>query len=229
MGELLGVGMTHFPPLAWPDPMMDRRCSSALADPAVPDAVKPGEGWPDGMRAEFDRDRSEAAAEHRAALVDGCDRVRAALDEFAPDVRRDLGRRPVRAVPRGRRAAVLHRRQPGRDDVPAVDVADGCADPERLGRGRPARPTTCAATPRSAASSPLRCSTTTSTWPTPTNRAPTGPFPHAIANTVMFLDYHRRGFPYAVVPFTVNCYGRLAIGRRGGDGRASPPARTCRC
>jgi hypothetical protein len=42
------------------------------------------------------------------------------------------------------------------------------------------------------------------------------PFPHAVSNTVLFLDYHRRGFPYAVVPMTVNCYGRLAVSRQGG-------------
>jgi hypothetical protein len=48
------------------------------------------------------------------------------------------------------------------------------------------------------------------------------PFPHAVANTVLFLDYHRKGFPYAVVPMTVNCYGRLAVGRRGGMVRFDP-------
>jgi hypothetical protein len=86
MGEVLGLGLTHFPPLGWPDEAMDRALQFALADPNVPDAVKGGEGWPDGMREEFDRDRLAAAADHRAALVAGCDRVRAALDEFAPDV-----------------------------------------------------------------------------------------------------------------------------------------------
>ena len=86
MGEVLGLGLTHFPPLGWPDETMDRALQFALADPSVPDAVKAGEGWPDGMREEFDRDRVAAAADHRAALVAGCDHVRAALDEFAPDV-----------------------------------------------------------------------------------------------------------------------------------------------
>jgi len=86
MGEVLGIGLTHFPPLAWPDDAMDRALQFAFADPDVPDGVKQGEGWPVGMREEFDRDRLTVAAEHRAALVDGCDRVRAALDDFAPDV-----------------------------------------------------------------------------------------------------------------------------------------------
>src|SRR6188472_3185076 len=86
MGELLGLGLTHFPPLAWPDELMDRALQFAFADPSVPDAVKHGEGWPAGMRAEYDLDRRAAAAAHRAALVAGCERIRAELDEFAPDV-----------------------------------------------------------------------------------------------------------------------------------------------
>ena len=63
MGELLGLGLTHFPPLGWPDETMDRALQFAFADPSVPDAVKEGEGWPEGMREEFDRDRLEAAAD----------------------------------------------------------------------------------------------------------------------------------------------------------------------
>ena len=57
MGEILGLGLTHFPPLGWPDETMDRALQFAFADPSVPDAVKAGEGWPAGMREEFDRDR----------------------------------------------------------------------------------------------------------------------------------------------------------------------------
>ncbi len=47
------------------------------------------------------------------------------------------------------------------------------------------------------------------------------PFPHAIANTQLFLDYDNAGteFPYPIVPITVNCYGQRAIARRGGLAR----------
>ena len=47
------------------------------------------------------------------------------------------------------------------------------------------------------------------------------PFPHAIANTQLFLDYDHAGteFPYPIVPITVNCYGQHAIARRGGLAR----------
>src|SRR5437763_187608 len=39
--------------------------------------------------------------------------------------------------------------------------------------------------------------------------------PHAFINTVLYLDYDRKGFPYPVVPFHVNCYGSSVIAKRG--------------
>ena len=44
----------------------------------------------------------------------------------------------------------------------------------------------------------------------------TGGLAHAFLNTLLYLDYDRRGFDYPVVPFQVNCYGRVVIRNRGG-------------
>jgi hypothetical protein len=41
------------------------------------------------------------------------------------------------------------------------------------------------------------------------------PLAHAFMNTLLFLDYDRVGFPYPVVPFSVNCYGARVISQRG--------------
>ena len=38
---------------------------------------------------------------------------------------------------------------------------------------------------------------------------------HAFVNSVLYLDWDRRGFPYPVVPFTVNSYGRHLTGSEG--------------
>ncbi|MDH3446478.1 MAG: extradiol ring-cleavage dioxygenase, partial [Deltaproteobacteria bacterium] len=38
---------------------------------------------------------------------------------------------------------------------------------------------------------------------------------HAHANSILFLDWDRKGFPYPMVPLTVNSYGRRLVGRRG--------------
>jgi hypothetical protein len=57
---------------------------------------------------------------------------------------------------------------------------------------------------------------------------------HAFANTLLYLDLDRAGFPYPVLPVTVNCYGRDVIRNRGGGSRQtdepdppSPSPRRC--
>jgi hypothetical protein len=49
----------------------------------------------------------------------------------------------------------------------------------------------------------------------------TAKFPHAIGNTQLFLDYDKagQGFPYPILPITVNCYGQHVIARKGGLAR----------
>jgi hypothetical protein len=41
------------------------------------------------------------------------------------------------------------------------------------------------------------------------------PLGHAFTNTVLFLDWDRRGFHFPIVPFAVNCYGRRVIASKG--------------
>ena len=33
---------------------------------------------------------------------------------------------------------------------------------------------------------------------------------------MLYLDYDRQGFPYPVVPFSINCYGRRVVSQYGG-------------
>jgi hypothetical protein len=39
--------------------------------------------------------------------------------------------------------------------------------------------------------------------------------PHSFLNTLLFLDWDRRGFEYPVLPFATNCYGRTLVHFRG--------------
>ena len=72
MGALLGVGMTHFPPLAWPDASFAAALHFTLADPDLPEALRTPEGWPAAMQAEWAGDDGAAAAvRHRDALDRG--------------------------------------------------------------------------------------------------------------------------------------------------------------
>jgi hypothetical protein len=41
------------------------------------------------------------------------------------------------------------------------------------------------------------------------------PLGHAFMNSVLYMDIDRKGFPYPVVPFSVNAYGRWLVGAHG--------------
>src|SRR5262249_46775233 len=51
---------------------------------------------------------------------------------------------------------------------------------------------------------------------------------HAFANTLLYLDLDRKGFPYPILPVTVNCYGRDVVRNQGGGSQfgveEDPPA-----
>ncbi len=86
MGDVLGVGVTHFPPYAWPDENMADALSMILGAPGVDDYVKDPANWPERMRVEWGTDGGRRlAAEHRERMRRGFERVRARLDAFAPD------------------------------------------------------------------------------------------------------------------------------------------------
>src|SRR5581483_12224290 len=92
MGALLGLGLSHFPPLAFPDPAMAAALRFTLEDPDLPDRLRAPSGWPAPMQREWaDDEGMAAAAAHRDALLAGCERVREAIEGFAPDALVILG------------------------------------------------------------------------------------------------------------------------------------------
>src|SRR5258705_3965676 len=87
MGDILALGLTHYPPIMCHDEDMAWVLRWTLEDPAIPAPLKDPAGWPEPMRAEWGRDDGRTgAAAHRASLVDGIRPGRAALDEFDPDL-----------------------------------------------------------------------------------------------------------------------------------------------
>lgn len=52
-----------------------------------------------------------------------------------------------------------------------------------------------------------------------------GGLAHSFNNAILYLDYERKGFPYPIVPFHVNCYGSRMTDISGdGDMDLSPPS-----
>ena len=51
------------------------------------------------------------------------------------------------------------------------------------------------------------------------------PMAHAFTNTFLYLDWDRVGFPYPVIPFAINCYGRTLLHAKGGLAHLFQPPR----
>jgi hypothetical protein len=214
MGELLGLGITHQPSFLAAE-IQALSLRRALQDPDLPDVWRSGEAWPEKLREEWASDQgAQAAARHREAVVGAIRSAREVLDEFAPDVvviwgddqyenfLEDL----VPAFCVMAYDVIEMRPFAGVEENVWGDARDtafhfrGHRDAGRwLSRGLLERGFDVAYS-----YAPLHHA-----------------LGHAFANSLVFLDWDRRGFPYPVVPFHVNCYGRLAICQRGRGGTLS--------
>src|SRR5205823_7971797 len=85
MGEILGIGVTHYPRLIQPDQKMAGLLDRTLNSDQVPEEMKDPARWPEPMRQEW-ADPVASAVEHRKRLVAGFRKCREALDAFDPDV-----------------------------------------------------------------------------------------------------------------------------------------------
>ena len=87
MGELLGIGISHYPGFIFADAEMSMRVKSTITSPKVPEHLKDPKNWPAPMQEEWADDEGSAfATKHRNQFVDGVRIARKALDDFAPDV-----------------------------------------------------------------------------------------------------------------------------------------------
>src|ERR1700741_1659579 len=86
MGEILGIGVPHFPGLMMPDAYRSSFLTRTLKSDRVPAEMKQPARWPEPLRQELAaNENGAAAAEHRRRLVGGFRAARKALDDFAPD------------------------------------------------------------------------------------------------------------------------------------------------
>jgi hypothetical protein len=216
MAQILGLGLSHYPPLCLPDAEMAGILRWTLQDPSIPAKEKDPASWPAPMRAQW-ADAVRAAAAHREALVAGFDRVRAALDAFAPDAvlmwgddqyenfREDLippfavlafDDLDLRPWDHAQGSSMMK----GKANV----WGEGASKSWRL-RGRPdiAKHLVTGLLERDIdvayAYKPLHH----------------GSLAHAFTNAVLYLDYHRKGYDYPTICFPLNCYGRRVVSAKG--------------
>jgi hypothetical protein len=210
MGEILGLGISHWPRLGQKNEELAIWLRRTLKDPGIPAHDKDPANWPPRMREEWGDDQGVGhAQEHRESMVTGLREVRKALDAFAPDAivvwgddqyenfredlipafsvlayQHDLACKPWGGMPNFWNESMdttFHVKS-----APEISkyLATGMLEEEF---------------DVAYAYKPLH-------FPN---------LPHAFMNTVLYLDYDRAGFPYPLIPFQVNCYGRYVISHRG--------------
>jgi hypothetical protein len=216
VGDVLGIGLSHYPMFSMADPFMSGLLKYTLADPDIPAEAKVPGNWPAAMQSEWSDDEGKAAAaRHRAELEVGFRKARAAIDAFEPDVivvwgddqyenfhediippfcvlgYDDLSIQPWHHVP-----------APLKDKPNAWGEDD---DVWRTVRGAPEF------------AKELVGAVIDDEFDLAYSYKPLhhDALPHAFLNAVMYLDLDRTGFDYPIVSFQVNCYGRSVIRHRG--------------
>ncbi len=214
MAEILGIGCTHYPPGLVPDQYKPWPLSYQLAhDPRVPERLKDPANWPAPMRAEWGDDEGITShAPQRKRVYDAFRILRAEIDAFKPDLivmwgddqyenfkediippfcvqaYDELVCDPFHKI--GKRPNVWGEPNDKIFRYPGHREA-GKYITRRLLEGGIDMP--YAYRPRTAEG-----------------------VGHAFANTLLYLDWDRRGIDYPVVPISVNAYGKRVISFQGG-------------
>jgi hypothetical protein len=228
MGEILGVGLTHYGSFCYPDENMHDLLRRALNNPRIPAEAKDPANWPEQARQEFGLEGENAvasAAKHRAAVMGATLKARDAIDAFKPDLvliwgddqyenfREDVV--PPFCV------YILDKVE----DQPFLRTASyRLSDPQNVW-GYPKDHVLTIRGHREGARDLAR-GLLESGFDVPYAYAThhIKGLAHAFRNSVLYLDYDKRGFPYPVVPFHVNCYGSSLIRNRGGGGAEAEAA-----
>jgi hypothetical protein len=210
MGDILGLGISHWPRLAQKNEDLAIWLRRTLKDPLIPDHWKDPANWPNRMREEWSDDEGVShAQEHRDSMVSGLREVRKALDAFKPDALVVWGDDQYENF---------------REDViPAFCVLAYQNDVEcKPFGGMPNAWDETSETTFHVKSAPeiskyLATGMLEEEFDIAYAYRPLHfpHMPHAFMNTVLYLDYDRKGFPYPLIPFQVNCYGRYVISHHG--------------
>ena len=218
MAEILGLGLSHYPPLCLPDPEMSGILRWTLADDGIPAREKDPANWPAAMRAEWSTDQGTlAAAEHRRSMVAGFDRVRAALDAFAPDVVIIWGddqyenfREDV--IPPFTICAYEDLDLYPWGHAQASSMMKGKANAWGEDESKHYRLRGRRDIAKHLASGLLDAGIDVAYAYQPLHHASVA---HAFTNAILYLDYHRKGYQHPTIAFPLNCYGRRVISTRG--------------
>ena len=212
MAGILGLGVTHSPPMLGTDERMAGILERVMRSPHVPAALRDPSGWPAPMQHEWAEHRAgRLAGPHRQRLVEAFRSVRAALDDFHPDLVLIWGDDQYENFREDGVAPFC---------VFALDTIESRPF-ARLGKaanawGEP-NDSVVRLTGHPAAGRYLTTALVEQGFDMSyaySMRHEAG-LPHAFINALLLLDYDRKGLPWPVLPFHVNCYGSSTISKRG--------------
>jgi hypothetical protein len=177
----------------------------------LPEKFRSLDNWPKPMREQWGTDEGRAHSEaHRQAMVEGFRRARAALEAFNPDF----------CVIWGDDQFENYRE----DCVPPfsilayenVEVQPWLRDQRGANSWNEPKEKSFAICGHRQGAKYLASCLLNEGFDIPYAYKPRhAALGHAFTNSILFLDWDRRGFPYPLVPFTTNAYGRES--RRAAD------------
>ncbi len=227
MAEILGLGVTHWPTLCLPNEGLTGVFKRTLEAPNVDPARKDPANWPKEMLAELGNDDGLGAA-NRCGERFGNDfrAIRKILDDFNPDFVLVWGDDQYENFKEDIVPAfcVL-----GYDDEISLQpwaVANGSNGHGKANRWSEPGDWTLKLKGHREAAKYLTTGLIEAGIDMAYAYKPLHhPMAHAFTNTFLYLDWDRKGFPYPVIPFAVNCYGRNLLYAKGGLGHLFAPPR----
>jgi hypothetical protein len=210
MGQILGLGMTHYPNLSTQGNMC-LRIKRCLEDPRLAEKFRSPENWHPTMREQWGNDEGKAHSDkHRQDMIDQFRRIRAELDAFKPDFVLIWGDdqyenfRDDCVPPFSILAYDSVQFQPWKGYHRGPNAWNEPEDTTFTVKGHRAGA-------KHLATSLLKEGVDVAYAYRPLHH----PLGHAFANSILYLDYDRKGFHYPVVPFAVNAYGRWLVASGG--------------
>ena len=239
MGEILGLGITHYPGLTVQNSLVGR-FNATLKDPGLPEHLRDPQNWNPTMREQWGSDEGLTHSEkHRYDMIERFRIAREELDAFQPDVVIIFGDDQyenfkedivppfaILAYDQVEAQPWLHYTR-GKNWWNEPDDQMFLINGHRKAGKYLATSLLTDGFEVAYAYKPLHCAT----------------LGHAFLNSILYLDFDRKGFPYPVVPFSVNSYGRWLVGAQGrpllpseaesifadSDELAPPPPQPWRC
>jgi hypothetical protein len=206
MGEILGLGITHYPGLTM-QATMAGRLPTFIKDPLLPERWKDPANWPEKLREEWGNDEGEAhQQQHRASLIENFRWARKELDAFNPEVVLVWADDQYENFKE--------------DCVPPFAVLaydEFESHPWQNSRGpnswNESAETTFHFKGARLAGKYLTTRLLEAGFDIPYAYKPLHyEMGHGFRNTALYLDWDRNGFPYPMLPITVNSYGRKLLG-----------------